>query len=99
MLAHVSYIHTETAFALIHKKGSCLEYSLDCPVSFVKVSKSHKVSEKSVEIAEDMKELVHHLDIACFLCECDILSHEIEQGSLLILSEERLDSIQPQSLY
>ena len=60
--------------------------------------KGHKVSHESVEVAEDVEELVHHVDVGSLFCKSCILSDEVEKGSLLVLLDEFLDCIKAESL-
>ena len=67
MLAHVGNVHTEMAGSLVDHQHSRLEDGLSLLALVIEVMEGHEVSDKPVEITEDMEELVDHLDIAGFL--------------------------------
>ena len=99
MLAHISYIHTETALSLVYQKPSCLENSLYLPVLVIEIMESHEVAEQSVKVAIHMQELIYHIYITCLFSKCRILSYKLEQCCLLVLSKKSLYCIQSQSLH
>ena len=93
MLGHVSYVHTETALSLIDDETSRLEDGCNILVLLIEILKSHKVSEKSVEVAKDIKELAHRLYIACLFSKSRILSYESKEGILLVLLSKAIECI------
>ena len=93
MLTHVRYIHTETALTLVNDESTYLEDCAGLLVLLIEILESHEVAEKTVEVAEDIEELVHHLDVVRLLFECSILCNDLEKFSLLVLLEESLDGV------
>ena len=51
MFAHIGYIHTETAFTLVHKQSSSLEDSLDLLVLIIKIVEG---DERNIKVTTPM---------------------------------------------
>ena len=90
MLAHIIYIHTETALALVNDESTYLEDSSYLLIFVVEVLKSDEVAEKTIEVTEDVKELVHHLYVVRLLLKSSVLCYNLEKLSLLVLFDESL---------
>ena len=61
MLCHIGNVHTEAALSLVDDESTALEDSF--LVSIIEITQSDEVAEKSVEIAENIEELCHHIDV------------------------------------
>ena len=99
MLGHISNLHTEAALSLVDNKFSGLEQRAYFPLLRIEVSQSHEVSEKPVEITENIKCLVYRLDVASLFGESCILGHKGKKSLLCILFSKFLQGIKSQGLY
>ena len=60
---------------------------------------SDEVSYQTIEIAEDIKELCHHVYIRSLLGKSKILCDKIKKSCLSVRSDESLHSIKTKGLY
>ena len=58
-----------------------------------------EVLQQTIEIPEDVKELVHHFDVVGFFLVGSILSHQIQQCLLLVLLQQGIHHIDGQVFY
>ena len=72
MFCSVVDSHTELTSSLVDDECSALEDSFNIIIFIIKIVESDEVLQEFIEIAEDVKELVNHLDIIRLFFESKI---------------------------
>ena len=88
MLGHICDIHTETAGSLIDQKHTGLEYCQSILILVIEIMEGHKIAHQSIEITEDMQELVDHIYIGRLLSKSKILGHQTKQSFLSVICQK-----------
>ena len=96
MLAHVGNLHTEMACPLVDDEGSALEHCQSLRILVIEVLESDEVAQKPSEIAEDMEEFVHGLDVLSLFLECRIPCNKFKQSRFLVLRQQFVHFFNPE---
>ena len=99
MLCHVRNLHTETTLSLVNDESSGLEYCRNTLILGIEITQCDKVSEKPIEVTENIEELIYHGNVRSLFCKCSILSHQLKKTSLSVLGNEILNCIKSQTFY